>query len=112
MDESTKKPLPNARVNVDDREEVYVVSDELGYFQLKTGQNELVLVITAVEYETKLIPLKLVNTSLDLGVIYLNRDITLEKTDNLISLTESDLDDESSMGTMGILQATKDVFFK
>lgn len=110
MDESTKDPLTNARIYLVDQEEGYVLSDELGYFKLITGQNELVLVISLAEYGTKQFPVKLESKLLDLGVIYMARDITLEKTDNLISLTESDLDDESSMGTMGILQATRDVF--
>ncbi|MEJ1221276.1 TonB-dependent receptor [Sediminicola sp. 1XM1-17] len=111
LDESTKKPLSNARVYLEDRGEVFVLSDKMGFFRLPIGQKEFVLVISMVDYRVKKYPLQLERETLDLGEIYMSRDITMEKTDNLISLTETDLaDDEDSMGTMGILQATKDVF--
>ena len=57
-------------------------------------------------------PILLEGKTLDLGVIFLKDDITIEQTDNLITLTESDLsdDDETVSLSAGLLQATRDVF--
>ncbi|MEB8346041.1 TonB-dependent receptor [Flavobacteriaceae bacterium KMM 6898] len=110
LDESTKRPMANVKIFLEGQED-FVVTDEVGYFKVMTSLKEFVLEFTIADYWTKRFALELERKSLDLGSIYMERDITLEKTDNLIALTEADLaDDESSMGTMGILQATKDVF--
>ena len=70
-----------------------------------------ILSITAQDYLIKRIPIFMDNGDLDLGIIYLDRDIVQEKTDNLITLTDADLlEDESISMTSGMLQATKDIF--
>ncbi|MDO6491130.1 MULTISPECIES: TonB-dependent receptor [unclassified Cellulophaga] len=67
--------------------------------------------ITAEEYVQIRVPISVVDRNIDLGTIYLQKDITLEKTDNLITLTEVTLaEEENSTVTSGLLQATKDVF--
>ena len=72
-----------------------------------------ILNIALTDHITKRIPITLENESLDLGVIYMERDITIEKIDNLITLTDSELlDDEISSSSSGLLQATRDVFLK
>ncbi|MGY8915167.1 MAG: carboxypeptidase-like regulatory domain-containing protein, partial [Flavobacteriales bacterium] len=110
LDGSAKKPISDVKIFVEGRDD-FVVSDVLGNFRVFTNSKAFVLVISIADYRTKKFPIKLESKSLNLGAIYLERDITLEKTDNLIALTEADLaDDESSFGNMGILQATKDVF--
>lgn len=110
LDGSTKKPIAGAKIFLEGNDD-FVDADEQGNFQVFTKLVDFILVISMVDFNTKRYPLKLEGKSLNLGAIYLERDITLEKTDNLIALTDADLaDDESSFGNMGILQATKDVF--
>ena len=83
-----------------------------GNFILALKQaGDYILSITAQDYLIKRMPLSIDKEDLDLGVIYLDRDIVQEKTDNLITLTDSDLlEDESISMTSSMLQATKDVF--
>lgn len=72
---------------------------------------ERVLRISAQNFITKRIPLVLEQEILDLGTIYLERDIALERTDNLISLTDAELYDENQGSTTsGLLQASRDIF--
>ena len=110
LDEITKKPIVDVKIFLEGREG-FVLTDELGDFKVFTGLKKFVLMISFTDFTTKRYPLTPENSSLDLGAIYLERDITLEKTDNLIALTEADLaEDGSSLASMGILQATKDIF--
>ncbi len=70
-----------------------------------------ILTIHAQDYISKRIPFQATDHAIDLGIIYLERDITFEKSDNLITLTDSDLlEDEMSALTSGMLQASRDVF--
>lgn len=87
-------------------------TDEFGNFSLK-NENLIdnILFIQAPNYRIKRIPLSLDGVDVDLGLIYLELDIEIEQTDNLISLTDSELfDDEISSSSSGLLQATKDIY--
>lgn len=91
-----------------------VFSSENGNFQLilKNAGN-FVLQIVATDYDTKRIPIEYNGASIDLGIIYLERDITTERSNNIISLTDSDLaEDQGESVTTGLLQATKDIFLR
>ena len=83
-----------------------------GAFQIETNlKGDYILQISATDYRTQRIPISLDDGDINLGIIYLEKDITIEQTDNLIALTENDLsDDENSTITSGLLQATKDVY--
>lgn len=63
-------------------------------------------------YRTIRMPLVLDGNFIDLGVLVLERDITVEQTDNLITLTDADLSDDTGTieNATGLLQATRDVF--
>ena len=68
------------------------VSNSNGSFSLRTFLlEEVILEITAPYFTLKRLPVVLEGKDVDLGPIILSNDITLEKTDNLITLTESDL---------------------
>ncbi|MFK5972800.1 MAG: TonB-dependent receptor [Flavobacteriaceae bacterium] len=72
-----------------------------------------ILNISLTDYITRRIPVDFENKPLNIGILYLERDFTIEKTDNLITLTDSELlDDEVGSNTSGLLQATRDVFLK
>jgi hypothetical protein len=83
-----------------------------GKFLISLRQpGDYILSITAQDYLGKRMPIALGSKPLELGIIFLERDIAQEKTDNLITLTDSDLlEDESISITSGMLQATKDIF--
>jgi len=88
-------------------------TDLLGRFKIDVKLiGDFVLNIFKVDFSTQRLAISLEGTSLDLGTILMEKDITLEKSDNLITLTDGDLsdDDESTSVSAGLLQATRDVF--
>ncbi len=111
LDDRFKTPVSGASVYI---EEMGLKSntDELGRFKLEISLKEdVILNIFAVDFVMQRIPISPVDNELDLGSIYLESDITTEQTDNLITLTDSELlDDGISSVSVGFLQATRDVF--
>ena len=93
-------------------EQVLVETDEFGNFSLRVSlEGEYILRIEFQEYVAKRIPIVLEGSDIVLASIYLETDLTLEKQDNLITLTEAELlDDESNGSSLALLQATRDIF--
>ncbi len=87
-------------------------TDAIGSFEigvLKKGHYVLSLVKS--DYVAQRIPIELGDAVLNLGHIFLEKDIATEQTDNLIALTEAELfDDAVNSNTTGLLQATRDIF--
>ncbi len=113
VDSRSKEPLLNCTVSIEGTQ----VSSKFGSeVELRPPISLLgahVLEVSSPNHITKRIPITLENNILDLGIIYLEKDMTIEKADNLITLTDSDLsDDESSAITSSLLQATRDVYLK
>ncbi len=106
-----KKPLVNAIVQLEGFETTTTTKYD-GTFQFQGLTNgDFVLNISLDDFVTKRIPVTLKEQVLDLGNIYMERDISIEQTDNLITLTDAELfDDEISSSSSGLLQATKDIF--
>jgi len=110
-DKHTKNALSSAVINLEATQiSTSAISD--GSFKIiSTLQGEYILKISAKDHVTQRIPIILNGKLIDLGVIYLEFDITLEQNDNLISLTDAELfDDDLSANATGLLQATRDVF--
>ncbi|MEO0528266.1 MAG: TonB-dependent receptor, partial [Bacteroidota bacterium] len=107
----TKLAISNYTVGIEGTK-VRANSDVLGKFTLSTElMGDYMLSIDAPDFVSKRIPITLKAQTLNLGIIYLEKDITVEKTENLIALTDSDLsDDETTSITSGLLQASKDIF--
>ena len=109
----TKLPVATAIVQLEGNSE-YTETNALGSFELRgLSPGPHVLVITAADFSIKRIPIELDITKriLDLGSIYLDKDITSEKAEHLITLTETDLsEDEDVVSSAGLLQATRDVY--
>ena len=111
LDSRSKEPLSNCTISIEDTQ----VSSKFGSeLELKPPLSLLgayILKVSSPNFITKRIPITLENQILDLGIIYLEKDIIFEKTDNLITLTDSDFSDEESTSmTSGLLQATRDIF--
>ncbi|WP_405412167.1 hypothetical protein [Maribacter sp. Asnod1-A12] len=87
-------------------------SNNLGEFYLETLKvGDYILQISSPDFVVKRIPLILNNHEIDLGVIILERDITVEKSINLVNITDDELlDDEINSNALALLQSTKDIF--
>jgi len=111
MSEREKQPLHNVLVSVEGSQKIIQTNKE-GRFQIQSlSKGEYILIVSLADYIIKRIPISLEDESLEFNTIYLERDIAIEQTDNLISLTDAELfDDEISSSSAGLLQATRDVF--
>lgn len=111
LDNQTKEAISDAILFVEG-ERISNRASKNGNIEISvTLVGEYILNISAPDFLAKRIPVNLENQHLDLGIILLERDITFEKADNLITLTDADLSDDDSFSvTSGLLQATKDVF--
>jgi hypothetical protein len=93
-------------------EQIFGETNVSGNFSLSVSlQGEYILRVEFKEYVTKRIPIFLDDTNVAIGNIYLETDLTLEKQDNLITLTDAELlDDEGSASSLALLQSTRDIF--
>ncbi len=87
-------------------------TDAKGKFEFTTDiKGRRILVIMAADFNPRRIPIEINTEALKLGIIYLDRDISRERSDNLVTLTESDLSrEEDDVASAGLLQATRDIF--
>lgn len=113
LDLKTRAPISDARVTIENTN-FSINTDTTGKFKINVNlkRGSFILFIFKQDYRTKRLAISLEDNNLDLGTILLEKDITIEKTANLITLTDGDLsnDDESTSISAGLLQATRDIF--
>jgi len=112
MEKGSNAPISNATITLESSLQEFT-TDSNGEFEINlTSTGEQMLQISALDFVPKRFSVYLDGTLIDLGTIYLERDIAIEQTDNLISLTDGDLSDdfESISSSMGLLQSTRDIF--
>ena len=111
IDGQSKSPLVGVSVSIEGSA-LIDLTDETGTFKLNTSlQGNQIINLMLKDYIIKRIPVLLEMDILELDIHFLERDISSEQTDNLITLTDSELlDDEISSNSAGLLQATKDIF--
>ncbi|TVZ15867.1 carboxypeptidase-like regulatory domain-containing protein [Maribacter sp. MAR_2009_72] len=110
-DAQNEKVLQNAEIFLEGNSNK-VLSNHKGEFYLTdNGSGSYILQISIKDYVSKRIPVFLEGKDLELGVILIEKDITLEKSLHLINISEDELlDDEMNSNSLALLQATKDVF--
>ncbi|RYC52152.1 TonB-dependent receptor [Flagellimonas olearia] len=105
-------PVKNASIAIETLSQTFF-TDSNGHFKIHIFENgEYVLAISSPEFLPKRFAIICDGEPIDLGTIFLEKDISQEKSDNLITLTDGDLldDGETVSGALGLLQSTKDVF--
>ncbi|MEO0572847.1 MAG: TonB-dependent receptor, partial [Bacteroidota bacterium] len=111
LDES-QSPLVNVVIVVEGTE-LYDSSTSDGQFSFETKlKGNYILSLSSKDYLPKRLPLILGSDNVDLGSLRLQLDIAVEKSNNLITLTENDLSDDEGTrsSSLGLLQATRDIF--
>ncbi len=111
LDSYTEGTLPSVTISIEGTT-ISQLADMDGKFKLTVPLlGDYVLNIAAPDYIVKRLPILLENKTLDLGTIFLEKDIAMEGSINLLTLSEEDISDEESVSlASGLLQATRDVF--
>ena len=107
----SKKPVSNAVIYLEGTLN-QAKSDAAGNFHIQgLKEGSYILRITVADFLEKRFAVELTDEAIDLGIIFLDLDITREKSDNLIALSEADLsDNEEVVSSAGLLQATRDIY--
>jgi len=112
MEKGSDVPISNAIITLENTSQEFETNKN-GAFEITLSKSgDQMLRISALDFISKRFSVYLEGNPIDLGLIYLERDIAHEQTDNLISLTDGDLSDdaESVSTSMGLLQSTRDIF--
>jgi hypothetical protein len=111
LDGRTELPLADVAIHLEGTP-FSTPTGKTGDFYLEVPlRGEFILHISKPDFSTQRLPVSLTKEAMFLGTIQLERDITIDKTDNLITLTDDDIaEDEGVSISSGLLQATRDVF--
>ena len=113
VDTKTQKPLQYVVASVQNSN-LTEITDVNGKFTFKNVPvGAQLLQIKSVGYKTQLLNVDVEKGKiLELGVVVLDEDITLEQETSLIAITDNDLGDDNSgsENTASLLQASRDVF--
>ncbi|WP_396148017.1 carboxypeptidase-like regulatory domain-containing protein [Flavobacterium sp.] len=113
VDSKSQSPLGSVKVMIQSNEQ-FVTTNSFGEFQISgISVGNQILVISVEGYNTQNFAIEVVaNQTLDVGLLFLDEDITLEQQLSLVTITENDLGDDNSgsESTAGLLQSSRDAY--
>ncbi len=113
VDSKSQSPLGSVKVMIQSNEQ-FVTTNSLGEFQISgISDGNQILVISVDGYNTQNFAIEVVaNQTLDVGLLFLEEDITTEQQLSLVTITENDLGDDNSgsESTAGLLQSSRDAY--
>jgi hypothetical protein len=115
LDSKNQKPVESVVVSIQNTNFTQL-TDANGKFyfdQVVTGKQ--LLFIKSEGYKDQLLQIEIIEgNTLDLGIIALETDLTQEKQSALITISETDLDDDNSTSesTTSLLQSSRDAFLQ
>ena len=113
VDSKSQSPLGSVKVMLQSNEQ-FVTTNSLGEFLISgISVGNQILVISVDGYNTQNFPIEVVaNQTLDVGILFLDEDITSELQLSLVTITENDLGDDNSgsESTAGLLQSSRDAY--
>lgn len=114
INSDSEKPLKGASVNVKEIN-IHSLTNASGTFTLSNlPEGKQIVTVSLKGYETQNFPIKLSGTILDLGIILMYEDISEYQDISIITLTDDELNDESSIADniSGLLQSSKDTYLR
>ncbi|WP_396218491.1 carboxypeptidase-like regulatory domain-containing protein, partial [Flavobacterium sp.] len=109
----SQSPLGSVKVMIQSNEQ-FVTTNSFGEFQISgISIGNQILVISVEGYNTQNFAIEVVaNQTLDVGLLFLDEDITSEQQLSLVTITENDLGDDNSgsESTAGLLQSSRDAY--
>jgi len=113
VDSKSQSPLGSVKVMIQSNEQ-FVTTNSFGEFQISgISIGNQILVISVEGYNTQNFAIEVVaNQTLDVGLLFLDEDITSEQQLSLVTITENDLGDDNSgsESTAGLLQSSRDAY--
>lgn len=113
VDSKSQSPLGSVKIMIQSNEQ-FVTTNTLGEFQISgISDGNQILVISVDGYNTQNFAIEVVaNQTLDVGLLFLEEDITSEQQLSLVTITENDLGDDNSgsESTAGLLQSSRDAY--
>ena len=113
VDSKSQNPLSSVKVTIQSNEQ-FVTTNQLGEFLIKgIAAGDQILVVSTDGYTTQNFAIEVVaGQTLDVGLMFLEEDITTEQQLSLVSITENDLGDDNSgsESTAGLLQSSRDAY--
>ncbi len=113
VDSKSQSPLGSVKVMIQSNEQ-FVTTNSFGEFQISgISIGNQILVISVEGYNTQNFAIEVVaNQTLDVGLLFLDEDITSEQQLSLVTITENDLGDDNSgsESTAGLLQSSRDTY--
>ena len=113
VDSKSQSPLGSVKVMIQSNEQ-FVITNSLGEFQISgISDGNQILVISVDGYNTQNFAIEVeANQTLDVGLLFLEEDITTEQQLSLVTITENDLGDDNSgsESTAGLLQSSRDAY--
>ncbi len=113
VDSKSQSPLGSVKIMIQSNEQ-FVTTNSLGEFQISgISDGNQILVISVDGYNTQNFAIEvLANQTLDVGLLFLDEDITSEQQLSLVTITENDLGDDNSgsESTAGLLQSSRDAY--
>lgn len=113
VDSKSQNPLGSVKVTIQSNEQ-FVITNSLGEFLIKgIAAGNQTLVVSTDGYATQNFAIEVVaGQTLDVGLMFLEEDITTEQQLSLVSITENDLGDDNSgsESTAGLLQSSRDAY--
>jgi len=113
VDSKSQNPLGSVKVMIQSNEQ-FVTTNNLGEFQIKgIAAGNQILVVSVDGYNTQNFAIEVVaDQTLDVGMMFLEENITSEQQLSLVTITDNDLGDSNSgsESTAGLLQSSRDAF--
>jgi hypothetical protein len=113
VDSKSQSPLGSVKVMIQSDEQ-FVTTNNLGEFQINgIIAGAQTLVVSTNGYNTQNFAIEVVaGQTLDVGLMFLEEDITSEQQLSLVTITENDLGDDNSgsESTAGLLQSSRDTY--
>jgi hypothetical protein len=113
VDSKSQSPIGSVKVMIQSNEQ-FVTTNNFGEFQISgLSEGSQTLVVSLDGYTTQFFLIEVVaNENLDVGLLFLEEDITTEQQLSLVTITENDLGDDNSgsESTAGLLQSSRDAY--
>jgi hypothetical protein len=114
IENGTNKPIQSVKVSIVNT--VFSsITNSFGKFTLSNvPKGKYEISFTVSDYKTVVMNIEAKGNTLDIGTIILEKDATQDLKDNLVSIIDTELDDEDNGAdnTSGLLQATRDIYMQ